>query len=397
MDNKYMALLKIALLAPLKRPINPQTTVSRNRIVLEIAEGLVKRGHSVTVFGTSDSQIPNVKIVGVVPKGLVDLSAQENPFYTDTAYITHAIMKLLSEEKQFDIIHNHMYPEFLPLIASNLFEKPLVTTVHSQVTRELKMALSDTKGSGVLVSISESAKKALNLNSVLVYNGIDTNFFIPGGLSQKSYLLFVGRMSKAKKDGRFIDPKGVTSAIRVSQKTAEPLKIAGNIEDNKFYDELVAPHLSNTIEFIGKISTEQQLTREQIRELHQNAKAFLFPINWEEPFGLVMVEAMSCGTPVIAYNRGSVSEIIRDGVTGFIVDPPDQQVQSSKLKVKSERKWIIKKKGIEGLIEAVKRIGEIDRGACRKHVEDKFTVEEMVDGYERLYLQIIEKNKRARM
>lgn len=379
-----MVKLKIALLAPLKRPINPQTTVSRNRIVLEIAEGLVKRGHSVTVFGTSDSQIPNVEIVGIVPKGLVDLLPSENPFYTDTAYITHAVMKLLSEQEQFDVIHNHMYPEFLPLIGSNLFKKPLVTTVHAQITPELKMALSDTQGSGVLVSISESAENALGLNSILVYNGIDTNFFIPGGLCQKSYLLFVGRMSKAKKDGRFIDPKGVTNAIHVAQKTRENLKIAGNIEDNKFYDELVAPHLSNAIGLIGGISSEQQLTREQIRELHRNAKAFLFPINWEEPFGLVMIEAMSCGTPVIAYNRGSVSEIVRDGVTGFIIEPKDS---------KQESRWTIKKKGIEGLVEAVKRIGEIDRRACRKHVEDNFTVEKMVENYERLYQEIIEKNK----
>ena len=384
-----MVKLKIALLAPLKRPITLQTTVSRNRVILELAQGLTKRGHSVTIFGTSDSQVPNVEIVGVIPKGLIDLPPSENPFYTDTAHITHAVMKLISEQKRFDVIHNHMYPEFLPLIGSNLFEKPLVTTVHSQVTPELKMALSDTYGSSVLVSISECARKALNLNSRLVYNGIDTNFFVPNSDVLKSYLLFVGRMSKAKKDGRFIDPKGVTNAIEVAQKTGESLKIAGNIEDNKFYDELVALHLSNTIELIGGISSEQQLTREQIRELYQKAKAFLFPINWEEPFGLVMIEAMACGTPVIAYNRGSVSEIVRDGLTGFIVDPSDQQVQS-------EGKWIIKKKGVEGLVEAVKRIGEIDRRVCRKHAEDNFNVSKMVENYERLYREIIEENKNER-
>lgn len=379
-----MAKLKIALLAALKRPINPQTTVSRNRIILELAVGLVKKGHHVSLFGTADSHIPGVEIIEVVPKGLVELPPTENPFYTDTAYITHAIMKLLNEQERFDIIHNHMYPEFLPLIGSNLFEKPLVTTVHSQVTPELKMALSDTYGSSVLVSISESARKALDLNSRLVYNGIDTDFFIPSSTSEKAYLLFVGRMSKAKKDGKFMDPKGVSSAIEVAQNSGENLKIVGNIEDKKFFDELVAPHLSEKIELVGEVSSEQNLTREQILALHQNAKAFLFPINWEEPFGLVMAEAMACGTPVIAYNRGSVSEILRDGLTGFIVDPPDQQ---------GEGKWIIKQKGMDGLIEAVKRIGEIDRAACRKHVEDNFSDQKMVEGYEKIYQEIMDKHK----
>lgn len=378
-----MALLKIALLAPLKRSITPQTTVSRNRVILELAQGLAKKDHSVTIFGTSDSQVPNVEIVGVIRKGLVDLPPSENPFYTDTAYITHAIMKLISEQERFDVIHNHMYPEFLPLVGSNLFEKPLVTTVHSQVTPELKMALADTYGSSILVSISECARKALSLNSRLVYNGIDTNFFVPTTLPQKSYLLFVGRMSKAKENGKFMDPKGVTSAIAVAQKTAEFLKIAGNVEDRKFYDELVAPHLSQKIELVGEVSSEQNLSREEMLVLHQNAKALIFPINWEEPFGLVMVEAMACGTPVIAYNRGSVSEIVRDGLIGFIVEPEDSKQGS---------KWIIKKKGMAGLIEAVKRIGEIDRKDCRKYAQENFNVSKMVDGYERIYQQVLKKS-----
>lgn len=367
-----MAQLKIALLAALKRPITPPTTVSRNRVILELAQGLVKKGHQITLFGTGDSQIPGVEIVEVVPKGLVDLPQTENPFYTDTAYITHSIMKLLSEQGRFDVIHNHTYPEFLPLIASALIKKPLVTTVHSQITPELRMALSDTFGTSILVSISESARKALNLNSRLVYNGIDTDFFVPNPTSEKSYLLFVGRMSKAKKDGKFMDPKGVVSAIAAAEHSGEHLKIVGNIEDKKFYDELVLPHLSDKIELVGEISSEQMLTREDMRTLHQNAKAFIFPINWEEPFGLVMAEAMASGTPVIAYNRGSVSELVRDGLTGFIIDPT---------------------KGIEGLVEAIKRIGEIDRAACRKHVEENFSDRKMVEGYEKIYQEILERNK----
>jgi glycosyltransferase involved in cell wall biosynthesis len=318
-----MAKLRIALLAPLKRPINPQTTVSRNRIVADLALGFVRKSHDVTIFGTSDSNLPGVKIIGVVDKGLVDLPPTENPFYTDTAYISHDIIKILALQDDFDIIHNHMYPEFLPLIGQKLFKKPIVTTVHSQITSELRMALSDTKGESRLVSISESAKKALNLESVVIYNGIDTNLYAPGDALQKNYLLFIGRMSKAKANGRFIDPKGVDNAIEAAKAAGENLKIVSNVEDKKFYDEIVAPNLSDKIKFVGDVSSEQKLTREEIVNLHQNAKAFLFPINWEEPFGLVMAEAMACGTPVIAYNRGSVSELVRDGVTGFVVEPED--------------------------------------------------------------------------
>lgn len=379
-----MEKLKIAFLAPLKRPITPQTTVSRNRIVLELAQGLSKRGHKITLFGTENSQIPNVEIVSVVPKGLIELSSSENPFYTETAYITHGIMQLLSQQKQFDLIHNQMYPEFLPLIVSKLFEKPFVTTVHSQVTPELRMAISDTYGSSTLVSISKSAQKALNLHSRLVYNGIDTNFYVPNPQVPKSYLLFVGRMSKAKKNGKFMDPKGITNAIEVAQKTEESLKIVGNIEDKDFYDELIAPNLSEKIQLVGEVSSEQNLSRGEMLSLYQNAKILIFPINWEEPFGLVMVEAMSSGTPVIGYNRGSVSEIVRDGLTGFIIDPDNED---------RPRKgtWIIKKQGIEGLVEAVKRIKEIDPTICRKHTEKFFTVDKMVNGYEKVYQEIINK------
>ena len=129
----------------------------------------------------------------------------------------------------------------------------------------------------------------------------------------------------------------------------------------------------------------------------QKARAFLVPITWEEPFGLTMIEAMACGTPVVAYNRGSVSEIIRDGVTGFIIDPPeaDLQMKNEKLKTKNESSWIIQKRGVEGLIEAVKRIDEIDRAACRRHVEENFTVEKMVEGYEKVYQKVISGKREA--
>lgn len=378
----YMAPHKIALLAGLKRSIVPDTTVSRNRIIADLAMGLTRKGHDVTIFGTADSNLPGIKFVPVIETGLNLYKLTENPFYTETAYITHAITEFIKYQNQFDLFHNHMYPEFLPLLALSSINIPVVTTIHGQITDELRMALLDTRGKSSLVCISESAMKRFNASADLVYNGIETSFFTPMDNPKRDYVLFIGRMAKGKKDGKFIDPKGVTNAIKVSQATGEHLKIVGNVEDKKFYDELVAPNLSDKIELVGGVSSEQSLTREQVRDLHRDAKAFLFPINWEEPFGLVMVEAMACGTPVIAYNRGSVSELVRDGVTGFVIDPDDENRPG-------KGTWIIKKQGEEGLKEAVKRIGEIDRMACRQHVEDNFTVEKMVEGYERVYSEIL--------
>lgn len=380
-EELKMEKLTIAFLAPLKRPITLQTTVSRNRVIVDLATGLAKKGHKITIFGTSNSQLPGVEVVGVIPKGIIELGQFENPFYAETAYIAHAITKLLSQQGEFDLVHNHMYPEFLPLLASSRFKTPIVTTIHAQVTEELKMAISDTKDSSKLVSISQSAQSALGLNSTVVYNGIDTEFFIPlehGDNRKNSYILFVGRMSKAKdKQGNFLDPKGVQNAIKVAQNSGESLKIVGNVEDKEFYDTLVAPHLSNTIELVGGISKEQNLTRKHIRELFQKAKAFLFPINWEEPFGLVMVEAMSCGTPVIAFNRGSVSEIVVDGLTGYVIDYH---------------------RGVDGLVEAVKKLNSMSEGDyqqlrknCRKQVVENFSIAKMVENYEKLYYKIVKR------
>lgn len=375
---------KIAFLAGLKRPITLDTTVSRNRIIADLAMGLSRKGHNITIFGTADSNLPGIKFMPVIETGLNFYRLTENLFYTETAYITHAITKFIKYQNQFDLLHNHMYPEFLPLLALSSINVPVVTTIHGQITDELRMALLDTQGKSSLVCISQSARKRLNALVDLVYNGIDTLFYSPITNPKKDYILFIGRMAKAKKDGKFIDPKGVVSAIKASQALGEHLKIVGNVEDKKFYEELVAPNLSDKIELIGGISSEQNLTREQVRDLYRDAKAFLFPINWEEPFGLVMAEAMACGTPVIAYNRGSVSEIVRDGVTGFVVEPEDS-IQKSK--------WVIKKKGMEGLLEAIGRVEEIDRKTCREHVISNFSVEKMVENYEKVYKKILGENR----
>lgn len=364
-----MKKLRIAILGPLKRPILPGTTVSRNRVIVDLASGLIKKGHQLTIFATADSSLPGAKIVSVAPQGLNFLPAPENPFYQQTAYLTLMIKKALDIQNEFDIIHNHMYPEYLLLPALTSFSKPVVTTVHSQMVGETVQVLQSFPDAH-LVAISQMAKRLSEMPSMdVVHNAVDTELFTPVD-GPKDYLLFVGRMSKAKNsDGTFMDPKGLQNAIKIAELTGEHLKIVGNVEDPEFYEKLVKPHLSDKIEFVGEVTAEQTLTREQMASLFKGAKAFINPINWQEPFGLVMAEALACGTPVVAYDRGAVSEIVLDGKVGFVVDP---------------------NRGVGGFADAVKNINHIVRDNCRKHAVEHFSTRRMVDDYEKLYFNIIE-------
>ncbi len=382
-----MIKLKIALLAPLKRPINPQTTVSRNRIVADLVTGLARKGHNVTLFGTANSYIPNVKIVGIIPKGIVELPPAENQFYAETGYLVQLAKKIEEMVSDFDIIHNHTYPEFINLMILGKIKTPMVTTVHAQATAEFDNTLS-LFPNAKLISISKAHRQLFKKTKFekIVYKGVDTNLYSFSD-KKREYLLWLGRLSEAKnKDGSFMDPKGIRWAIELAEQTGEKLLLSGNVEDMEFYNNDVKPFLSDKIQWVGPVSPEQALTREEVISLMQGAKAFLMTINWEEPFGLVMAESMSCGTPVIAYNRGSVSEIVRDGLTGFIIDPDNEDRPG-------KGSWVIKKQGIEGLVEAIKRIGEIDRRVCRKHVEENFSDQKMVENYEKVYFEIVNKNE----
>jgi glycosyltransferase involved in cell wall biosynthesis len=361
-----MQSLRIAILAPLKRAITPDTTVSRNRVIVDLVGELVARGHRITIFGAGGSHLPGVEIVPIVPKPLVDMPPAENEFYQHTSYETLQIAKVLKRQGEFDLIHNHMYPEYLALYAP--WKTPMVTTVHSQMV-ELTASVLKQFPQAHLVAISHMAKRMSGIDSMtVVHNSVDTEFFLPAE-GEKPYLLAVGRMSKAKDEqGNFVDPKGIGNAIAIAKATGERLKIVGNVEDPKFFDTIVKPHLSDKIEFVGEVSPEQKMTREQMRDLFAGAKAFINPIQWEEPFGLVMAEALSCGTPVVAFNRGAVSEIIDNGKVGFVVDLAS---------------------GIDGFVIALEQIGSIDRAACRLHAVANFSKKIMADNYEKVYQNIV--------
>jgi len=360
--------MKILISSLLKRKIIFNTPASRPRIILEIINGLVKKGHQVTVLGTGDSIISGVKLIPVSPRATVDLPPTENSFYTELSYLVTLAKKIEEIGNDFDIIHNHTYPEFINLLVAKSLKTPIVTTIHAQGTTELDDVLSLFPNTH-FVSISEAHRKLFHKTKIdkIVYNGVDTRLYTYQE-KKDDYLLWLGRMAKAKnKDGSYMDPKGIKWAIKLAQETGEKLLLSGYIEDMDFYKQDVEPHLNEKIKWVGPLSSEHPLSREEVVKLMQKAKAYLMTINWYEPFGLVMAEAMSCGTPVVGFNRGSVPELVADGKTGFVVDPD---------------------KGIEGLKEALSKISQINPKNCREHVVNNFSVETMVNNYEKIYYEL---------
>lgn len=364
-----MPIMKILIASLLKRKVVPEITASRPRIIYELAKGLAERGHSVTVLGTGDSEIPGAEVISVIPKAFIDLPRGENPFYAETGYLVQLAKKIQDIGEQFDIVHNHTYPEFINLLVADKIKTPMVTTVHAQATEELDKTLSLFTNT-TLISLSKAHQRLFKKTKFkeIVYNGVDTGFYSFSDKKRK-YLLWLGRLSKSKnEDGSFMDPKGIKWAIKLSRETGERLLLSGNVEDMEFYNKDVKPYLNDKIQWVGPVSSEQVLNREKVVSLMQGAKAFLMTINWEEPFGLVIAESGSCGTPVIGFNKGSVPELIVNGKTGFIVDP---------------------KSGIEGLKKALAKLPYLNFRDCREHIVENFSLEKMVANYEKVYEKML--------
>ncbi len=380
--------MKVALYISPAHTVPPETNsiLAPWWLVADIADGLVDRGHDVTLFGARGShtkaKLVSLDIDAFDPKQK-DMTQLEYQRYA--TFMEQRLASVMYEEAAkgtFDIIGNHLVLKTLPF--TRFTHTPTVYTLHDPLAPDkvgLYRQYMDVP-SIHYVSISDAQRSGADLPFAgTVYNGLDLRDYT---FSKKGrgYLLAVGRIRKEK---------GFTDAIAVAKQLALTLVISGEYfpqypDIAAYWERQVKPHIDGE-----RVLYKGPMPRDEVIDLYKDATALLFPIHWEEPFGLVLIEAMACGTPVVAYNRGSVSEIVRDGVTGFIVDPPkeDQQAQSSKLKAQSEGRWIIKKRGIEGLMEAVNRIGHIDRAACRRHMEENFTVEKMVTGYESVYQRIM--------
>ncbi len=357
--------MKILILAPLKRKINSKISAARPRMVFELVSGLIKKGHQVSILGTGNSQVTRAKIIPVIPKSIIEMGSFENPFVARVAFLTKQAKILERIGNRFDIIHNHARPEFFNLFAAEKIKTPVLTTLHGVMTEESDEVFSLFKKLN-LICISKSANQLAKKTKVrkVIYNGIDTELY-RFQAQKDDHLLWLGRLSRAKDNkGNFMDPKGIKWAIKLARATNSKLLLSGNVEDIEFFNKDVRPYLSKKIKWVGPVSPELPLTKKHVARLMAKAKVFLMTINWQEPFGLVMAESMSCGTPVIGFDRGSVSELVINGKTGFVVKPSQ---------------------GLAGLKKALKNIDKINPMDCRKHIEKNFSLEKMVENYEKTY------------
>lgn len=357
-----MKKLRVAQLAPPFISVPPINYGGIELVVSSITEELVRRGHDVTLLANSDSttkaDLLSVFSSGVQPESLFSPLALKLFWLHSLPSLFH-VSSLLDKANEFDIIHNHFH--YLPLFFSNLFSTPMLHTYHGDFASVMlspieRMVLEKYKDSP-WVAISESQKRncTIPLNFVsVIHNGLDLTRFSFNN-DPEEYLVWLGRITPKK---------GIQEAIRVAKHLRMPLLIAGviNKRDEEFFETEIKPFIDNkSVTYLGSVDHKTKV------DVLKKAKALLYPVKWEEPFGLVMVEALVCGTPVIGFNRGSVPEVVIDGKTGFVVENEEE------------------------MIEAVGRIDSIDRSACRGHVEENFTVERMVEDYEKVYNQVVEK------
>ncbi|MBD1855078.1 MULTISPECIES: glycosyltransferase family 4 protein [Leptolyngbya] len=340
--------MRIAQVTPLWERVPPPAYGGIELVVSLLTDELVRRGHEVTLFATGDS-ITLAQLESVHPRAIRnDPTVKEYQIYE-----TMQLGNVYQRAHEFDVIHSHMGCPALPY--AQLVKTPTVHTLHGTFTSDTSKAYAYAR-SQPYVSISDAQREpSLNMNCVAtVYNGIDVDSYkFYAEPSDPPYLAFLGRLSPEK---------GPHHAIEIAKRTGMRLKMAGKVDivDQEFYEEVLLPQIDGEqIQYLGEANHVQKNT------LMGEAVATLFPITWREPFGLVMVESMAAGTPVIAMRLGSAPEVIRDGKTGFLCETVDE------------------------CVAALDRVAEIDRAVCRQHVIENFSVQRMTDGYEAVYRQLL--------
>jgi len=355
MTKKINKKLRIAQVAPLWFSIPPKKYGGTERIVSYLTEELVKQGHDVTLFASGDSKT-NAKLVSVTKKGLI---SQGVP-WIDYNWAGLNTSVALGNADKFDIIHCHW--EFFPVFFQRFIKTPVVYTFHNiPKHKDHRWKILDYyKKDMNVVFISNSEKKNSPIKfkkDWIIYNGIDISN-LKFNKEKNNNFVWIGR----------IDPiKGIENAIKIAKKLDLRLSLAGQIQEMRkdYFKKIIKPNLSDKIKYLGELS------QNQLSDFYGNAKACLYPIEWEEPFGLVMAESMACGTPVIVFDRGSAKEVVKNGETGFVV------------------------KNINEMAKAIKKIDGINRSACRERVEEKFTCQRMASNYEKIYYEILKsKNKK---
>jgi glycosyltransferase involved in cell wall biosynthesis len=333
--------MRVAVLSPVAWRTPPRHYGPWEQIGSNIAEGMVKKGAEVTLFATGDS-ITAGKLDYVCAQGYEEDRTQD----AKVLECLH-ISNLMEKAGDFDIIHNNF--DFLPLTYSRLIKTPVITTIHGFSSQKIIPVYKKYNSIGHYVSISDSDRSPELDYLATVYNGLNVQDF--DFVEQPDdYLLYFGRIHH---------DKGCAEAIQIAQKSKRKLLIAGIIQDENYYLEKIEPYLNEQIQYIGHAGPEKR------NELLGKAIALLHPINFNEPFGMSVAEAMLCGTPVIAFNKGSMPELIQPEKTGFLVNDIDEAV------------------------EAVSNLKNINRANCRDWAKSKFSSEKMVDDYFNLYKKIL--------
>ena len=344
--------MRIAQVAPLYESVPPKYYGGTERVVSYLTEELVRQGHEVTLFASGDSETA-AELVAAAPRSL----------RLDTACVdqlSHHVLLLeqvAARAADFDVIHYHI--DYLHFPLSRARPHPHVTTLHGRLDIPDLAALYAEFSEMPVVSISNSQREPLPAANwqATVYHGLPPDLlrFRP---ERGEYLAFIGRFSPEKRADR---------AIEIAQRAGLPLKLAAKVDpvDEEYFAREIKPLLDHPlIEDVGEISEREK------DEFLGNAYALLFPIDWPEPFGLVMIEAMACGTPVIAYRHGSVDEVIEDGRTGFVVET------------------------LDAAVAAVRRVEDLDRAECRRVFERRFTAEQMAADYLQVYDRVIGRLRR---
>lgn len=338
--------MRIAQIAPLAERVPPKRYGGTERVVHALTEELVRRGHEVTLFASGDSQT-SAKLESVYPRALREAKLKDPYGANNWSLLNLGLAYELQDE--FDIIHDHVMPLGLP--TANLATTPVVVTMHGPFTGENRKLFQTFRNPHVVTVSEAQVYPVPGINHAgTVYNGLAMEDYV-FGKEGGDYLLFVGRISIEK---------GVHMAIDVAQQLDMKLIIAAKLEkgDQPYFREYVEPRLSERVEWVGEVGEEER------NKLMAGARCLLHPVTFREPFGLVLIEAMACGCPVVAFNRGSIAEIIDTGKTGFVVED------------------------VEGMVDAVLAIDQIDRSACRAHALKNFSAKHMADGYEKIYKKL---------
>jgi glycosyltransferase involved in cell wall biosynthesis len=342
------AKMRIAQVAPLIESVPPKHYGGTERIVSYLTEELVRAGHDVTLFASGDS-VTNARLIASCERSLRKNERCKDPVAREVLLVDHVIEYV----NEVDLIHFHT--GYLHFPVCRYLPVPHVTTLHGRLDLPDLVPVFDRFRNEPLISISNAQRSPLPWANwqTTIYHGLPKDLFAFRP-NQGDYLAFLGRISPEKR---------VDRAIEIAKRVSMPLKIAAKVDraDRRYFKRDIEPLLAQShVEWVGEISDQQK------NGFLGNAYALLFPIDWPEPFGLVMIEAMACGTPVIAYDRGSVPEVMENGATGFIVNE------------------------IEQAVEAVGRVRDLSRARCRDVFEKRFTASRMVSDYVDVYKRLID-------